>query len=367
MKSKLAASFRLYFADTCWRNTRSTMPARSMISFNCRHCQISCSFQAKGFESSSRAAHSSADNDVFSDLGPASECPTKKIKLATEKPDDFVEDDFSELGPEISECSAKKIKLVTEKPDHFTKTRPRRKESPRRPLSSDNRTSVNEILPSSTDDAGKVSDIEGPLSVSIKNVPSAVGLTELVEAISIFGKVSHASFVTASNKIRCCNIEFEDVESSRKAIVTGEVTVGNRVFTIDRLDAVDLVMIRIKNISDKTTDYDIHSICKSVGELVGLTMMSKDCADAFFYVPNHSTHLDIVKKLNGTTIDLNRWLATSKSTSLDEEARYKTGLMISDRVFELKRELDMKKVHLADLEYLNASVMHMEWNPSGSR
>lgn len=71
---------------------------------------------------------------------------------------------------------------------------------------------------------------------------------------------------------------------------------GNRVFPIDHIDAVDLGMIRIKNISDKTSDYDIHSICKSVGELVGLTRTSKDCADAFFNVPNHSTHLDIVKK-----------------------------------------------------------------------
>ncbi|KAL8470614.1 hypothetical protein ACS0TY_033242 [Phlomoides rotata] len=236
MKSKVAASFCLYLADTCWRNTRSTMPARSMISFfNCRHCQISCSFQAKGFESSSRAAHSFGDNDVFSNLGPASECPTKKIKLATEKPDDFV---------------LLRNLIILRKPI------PVGRNPLAVPLSSDNRISVNEILPSSTDDAGKVSDIEGPLSVSIKNVPSAVGLTELVEAISIFGKVSHASFVTASNKLRCCNIEFEDVESSRKASVTGEVTVGNRVFTIDRLDAVDLATIRIRNISDKTTDYE---------------------------------------------------------------------------------------------------------------
>lgn len=112
------------------------------------------------------------------------------------------------------------------------KARPRKKESPRKPLSSDNRSSVNKNLsavngtssgpklgghghsPTSTDGTSVVSNIEGPLSVSINNVPSTVGLPELVEAISIFGKVSGASFVAASNSRRCCNIEFEVIKIS---------------------------------------------------------------------------------------------------------------------------------------------------------
>lgn len=63
--------------------------------------------------------------------------------------------------------------------------------------------------PTSTDDTKKVSEVEYPLSVTIQNIPHKVGLPELIEAISVFGKVSGASFVTKADKYRCCNIEFE--------------------------------------------------------------------------------------------------------------------------------------------------------------
>lgn len=63
--------------------------------------------------------------------------------------------------------------------------------------------------PKFTVDTRKISEMESPRSVSIKNIPSTVGLSELLEAISVVGRVSGASFVTASNKLRCCNIEFE--------------------------------------------------------------------------------------------------------------------------------------------------------------
>lgn len=64
-------------------------------------------------------------------------------------------------------------------------------------------------VPTSTDDAKMVSEVEYPPTVTIQNIPSKVGLPELIEAISVFGKVSGASFVTKSDKSKCCNIEFE--------------------------------------------------------------------------------------------------------------------------------------------------------------
>lgn len=183
--------------------------------------------------------------------------------------------------------------------------------------------------PASTDDNRKISEMKHPFSVSVKSIPSKVGLPELIEAISVFGKVSAASFVTTSDKFKCCNIEFEvniasfvpraqsfvcftsiyycklkyligcslkDAGSSRRAVMVGKVEVGSLVFIVNPIDAVDLVTVRIDNINVRTTDSAVHSICKSAGELVGLTRTSGNRVDAFFNVQNRTCHLDIVKK-----------------------------------------------------------------------
>ncbi|KAK4418075.1 hypothetical protein Salat_2220200 [Sesamum alatum] len=348
MKSRLAASMYPLYADTCRRYTSNAISASSVLN----HRQI---------YSSSRSVHSSAVEDEA----------------------------FAELGPEISECSTKQIKLVTEKPDHLLKTDPSRRELAGRSPSSVTRPRIKDIVanirasPTSnsklgghshastvTDDTKKISDIERPESVSVKNISSGVGLSELVEAMSVFGKVSGASFVTTSNGLRCCKIEFEDVGSSRRAISVGKIAVGSQVFPVHACDAVDVVAIRIENINNETSDYTIHSRCKSVGEFAGLARRSKDVVDAFFNVRNDTIHLDILQRLNSSVIDLNRWsahLLTEKSKSSEvsahEEARHELGLQLFDCFAKLRREFSMKKVHLEDLEILNASIMHLQSQP----
>lgn len=191
-----------------------------------------------------------------------------------------------------------------------------------KPLSSSTELHSSDHVQKPSDDTRKNSETKYSLSVSVKNIPSEVGLPKLIEAISVFGKVSGASFVTTSDKFKCCNIEFEvnllkfcvfhfdiishtevfyslflkDTDSSRRAALAGKVKVGNRVFSVTFLGAVELVAVRIKNIKETTTDSAVHSICKSTGELVGLTRTSKNSVDAFFNVQNHTCQLDIVKK-----------------------------------------------------------------------
>ncbi|XP_011079588.1 uncharacterized protein LOC105163068 [Sesamum indicum] len=349
MKSRLAASMYPLYADTCRRYTRNAISSRSVVP----HRQIN---------SSSRSVHSSAVEDK----------------------------DFEELGPEISDCSTKQIKLVTEKPDHLLKSNPSRREFAGRAPSSDTTPRIKDIVanigrasPTSTsklgghshsstvpDDTKKVSDIETPNYVSIKNIGSTVGLSELVEAISVFGKVSGASFVTAPNGVRCCKIEFEDVDSSRRAISVGKIEVGSHVFPVHAFDAVDVAAIRIKNINEETSDYKIHFRCKSVGDFVGLARRGKDVVDAFYIVRNEKIHLDKLQRLDNSVVDYNRWsahLLTDKSKSSEvsehEEARQKLGLQIFECFAKLRRELSMKKVYLEDLEDLHASIVHIERRP----
>ncbi|XP_075498905.1 uncharacterized protein LOC142537238 [Primulina tabacum] len=130
----------------------------------------------------------------------------------------------------------------------------------------------------SPDDSSEISDMESACSISIKNICSIVGLCEIVEAISEFGKVTGALFVNASNGSKCCHMKFESVNSSRQAVLAGKISVGSQECPVQPLDAVEVLAVRIKNINQNTSDRDIHRICKSLGDLVGLARMSKDSA-----------------------------------------------------------------------------------------
>ncbi|KAL0371511.1 UNVERIFIED_CONTAM: hypothetical protein Sangu_0469200 [Sesamum angustifolium] len=265
MKSRLAASMRY---------SRNSISSRSVVA----HRQIN---------SSSRSVQSSAVEDEA----------------------------FAELGPEISDCSTKHIKLVTEKPDHrlapSSHTRPRIKDivaniggaSP----TSNSKLGGHSHSFTVTDDTKQVSDIEKPNYVFIKKIRGTVGLSELVEAISVFGKVCGASFVTARNGLGCCKIEFEQGEA--RMLWTPSITFGMR-----------------KSI---WTNFKDNSV-----------------------------------------IDLNRWsahLLTDKSKSSEvsehEEARHKLGVQIFECFAKLKRQISMKKVYLEDLQDLHTSIVHIESRP----
>ncbi|KAL3648094.1 hypothetical protein CASFOL_009062 [Castilleja foliolosa] len=370
MKSKLAASIYLFSAGTCRRYTHSSVSSRSIVTSLLDHrYKINRRFQAQVFEDSNRHVHSSAIED----------------------------DNFSELGPEVSEYSAKQIKLVTEKPDYVVKKKNQsRRELDGRPTSSRTRPSVKAIIAtmagnaptsdhklaghtgastsSTGDDAKKIADVESPRSVIVKNIVPDVGLSVLVESISVYGKVSGASFLAASNGLRSCKIEFEDVDSSTRAISARKIAVGTQEFPVHSLDDVEIVAVRIENINEETTEYAIHSRCKAVGEFVGLARTSNDVVEAFYTVRHDTNHLNIIKKLNNTVIDSNKWsanvltrkppISNSSKASSDDEARYKLKTEIYDHFTELRKQFAMKRMHMEDLETLSLGIMHIEDFPT---
>ncbi|XP_073156922.1 uncharacterized protein [Henckelia pumila] len=364
MKLKLAASISPLSAAVCNR-IRTSNSARSIVAlFGRHHSQIICRFIG-----SSRTAHSFVIKD---------------------------DDSFSELGPETSDCSAKQIRLVTEKPEYFMKLDSSRKGLAGRSNSSDNRpkskatvSAVFRASPTSRpmpgensdasispDDSSKICDMESAHSIAIKNICSIVGLYELVEAISVFGKVTGALFVNTSSVLRCCHIKFESADSSRQAILAGKISVGSQEYPVHPLDAVDVLAVRIKNISQNTSDHplavriknisqntsdhDIHRVCKSLGQLVGLARMSKDSVDAFFNVSDKN-HLNILKRLNSTVIHNCGWSADIlRSNSSDEGGRRKLESRIYDHLSEIKRQIMMDKINLSDLETLLFGILHIQ-------
>ncbi|KAL3827781.1 hypothetical protein ACJIZ3_016583 [Penstemon smallii] len=343
MKSRLAASISPLLDGTYKRNMRSTFSSRIMNIFAERlHFQVNSRFQSQGLESSSRAKHSSAIED----------------------------DDFAELGPQISKFSAKQIKLVTEKPEYFEKKVSCKKKLTGKPAPSGGRPKIKDIISTlgvaspnsevklsgrslvseSPDDTNKASHIEKSHSTSIINIPPKVGLSELIEAISVFGKVSSASFITASDGLR---------KSRSRAISAGKIALGSQLLQVCPLDAVHLVAVRIKNINYNTTDSEILSTCKSIGGFVGLSKTGKDAIDTFFNVKNDSVRVKLLQALNNTVFHGSRWSANIQVSPMEKD-RSKLGFKIFDHLSELKWQHVLKRLHLEDLEMINAGIMHIE-------
>ncbi|XP_059659385.1 uncharacterized protein LOC132306147 [Cornus florida] len=359
MKSRLGASISPLF--TAQRKRSSFKSISSIPKFTLFNVDAySNSLQLQGNESLKRSVHSS-------------------VYLSKKE-----DDEFSELGPPVAHGAKGLLKLVTEKPETFRKSDPARKLASGRSLNGKSSTSWEDILASkirpspapcsSHDDVSSypnknksASNLKGSRSITVQNVPSLIKLSHLIEAISIFGKISSASMRSVPNELDCCDVEFECVESSRRAASVGGITVKSFQLPIHaHLDA-ETVTIRIKNISSETTVPAIHSKCVSIGSLEGLSRAKNDAVDAFYSVQHELESQSILKKLNGTVINDCRWSANllpSESSPLvmtdSEDAKCDIGLQISTRLAELKEEICMKKIYFEDLESLHAAIMHLE-------
>lgn len=278
------------------------------------------------------------------------------------------DNDFSDLGPPVERAFGQ-LKLVTEKRDPFLKLDNGRKVAPR----NSHRKSMQQVMGKistldephqsefGSDDASgsayttsDTASMDGRRSISVRNVPSKVGLSQLVEAVSVFGELCAASVRHLPGLLSCWDLQFEP---SRISMV---------------------VTIRIEGISKDASFCKINLICKQVGMIEGLAWVSKDSIDALFAVENDTELELILKKLNGTIVggrslsaSLLHRSSSSPSISENEDARCKTALQISNYLTELKmqprgKKVDWKElhVHMADLQMLHEGIMHLEDLPS---
>ncbi|CBI36926.3 unnamed protein product, partial [Vitis vinifera] len=201
------------------------------------------------------------------------------------------------------------------------------------------------------------------------------------EGISASGKISNAFVKNVPTQLESCDV-LESPESSTRATSVGGTTVTGIHLPIRPMHASETVTIRISNISTKTADAMIHSICKSVGPLEGLLRKKASEVKAFFIVKNNLDPQSILEQLDCKIVDKCQWSAcvstedsgsapmTIKDNSqckLDDR-QCKLGDQISSSIADVKRqilrEFLMKKLYLEDLENLHVSLVHLENHPN---
>ncbi|XP_034689937.1 uncharacterized protein LOC117917687 isoform X3 [Vitis riparia] len=201
------------------------------------------------------------------------------------------------------------------------------------------------------------------------------------EGISASGKISNAFVKNVPTQLESCDV-LESPESSTTATSVGGTMVTGIHLPIRSMHASETVTIRISNISTKTADAMIHSICKSVGPLEGLLRKKESEVEAFFIVKNNLDPQSILEQLDCKIVDKCQWSAcvstedsgsapmTTKDNSqckLDDR-QCKLGDQMSSSIADVKRqilrEFLTKKLYLEDLENLHVSLVHLENYPN---
>lgn len=377
MKSRLAASvYPLVFGE--WRRDvcKSIALASMFPTFNGRSHFMS-RFCYLGFQSPVRAMHTSTVADDFSELGPpVAGNAAMPLKLVTEKVEPFLsKTDFggkaslSRSFPAECRSGIKDTNLALHKSFQTSNFK-------RQDYNDVSSLAVNHkgsLQVDSTRFVNQKGRKDSSYSISVQNVPSTLSLSDLVQAISTFGKISGACIRSSPDGSTCCDVDFENSESSTRAVLAGGITVESVHLPIRALHSPETVSIRIQGIGKETTDPTIHTICKSIGALEGLAKAGKDAVDAFFRVKNDAELQTIVKRLNGMKIDDYCWSAyqlssntTSSMIMEREDAKSKLGLLMNNRLFELKGRLDCMKVYSEDLQLLHLGILHLEGLPTMS-
>ncbi|KAJ6686675.1 hypothetical protein OIU79_016443 [Salix purpurea] len=392
MKSRIQASLLPLFTGEHGLNPLSKS---STLLNKCFAARPFASFQLGRSERLTRSTHSCADEeDDFSELGlPVEQSAGTFPMLMTEKPETFKRQKSagtkkaSSLPPESIEkltgtvskqnnC-AFKVSASTKKASSLPS------ESTRKLVNSfskqNNCASTPHLKPENNTDAscsnlGKknASNFKSSTSVTIENVPSLIHLCWLKEAVSTFGMVSNASMRAVPNGLDCCDIEFESVESRNRAVSAGRITVKNFNLLIHPLHVLDIVSIRISNVSSETDDSLIRSSCMSCGPLEGM-VRDKDIVDAKFSMRDKSDTEKIQKRLNQTIVDACKWSAclqtgipTPVVTDNDNNDELHLGLEVSGKIHELKSQISLAQVLAEDLEFLYHALLHLQIHPSTS-
>ncbi|XP_059437651.1 uncharacterized protein LOC132170623 isoform X3 [Corylus avellana] len=251
------------------------------------YLRILANTQSEGIQSLRRSLHSSSEED----------------------------DDWSELGVPVAQGVGTHLKLKTEKPDRFRKDEPRKRSSSRMSLPAEGQPRSkgvssklvnsspaptlkpdNQVNISSTPTNINVSNFKSSSSISVENVPSTINLSLLKKALSVFGEISKASMTSKPNEFNCCYVQFESVESCKRAIAVGGIRVSSFILPICPLRVEETVTIRISNVSSETADSAIHSICVSFGLLEGLVRTKEGLVDALFSVEDNKNAQSILTK-----------------------------------------------------------------------
>ncbi|KAE8009392.1 hypothetical protein FH972_005830 [Carpinus fangiana] len=355
MKPRLRACLSALFTGEHGVVSRSVKPRAAS------YLRILANSQSEGIHSLRRSLHSSSEED----------------------------DDFSESAVPVAQGVGTHLKLKTAKPDPFRKDEPRRRSSSRMSLPAEGRPRSkgissklvkssptptlkpdNQVNISSTPTNINFFNFKSSSSISVENVPSTIKLSLLKSELSVFGEISMASMTSKPNEFDCCYVQFESVESRKKALAVGGIRLSSFILPIRPLRVKETVTIRISNISSETADSTIHSMCMSFGLLEGFVRTKEGLVDALFSVEDNKNAQSILTKLNHTSMDDCKWTACLHSRDSASEVMTNKdytpcnlGLQIVSHLDDMEAQMSMKKVYAEDLKILHHSLMHLEAHP----
>ncbi|KAM0948482.1 hypothetical protein DsansV1_C06g0059861 [Dioscorea sansibarensis] len=136
------------------------------------------------------------------------------------------------------------------------------------------------------------------------------------------------------------------------------------------LDAPQYFIIRISNISKETTEPSIYSMCMPCGYVAGLSRTKEDAAEVVFKVKDKVAAEGIVERLSNISADGWKWsaklLPNPGQNSSNNAASGLVGSKIPNHLRSLRKQFNMQRIYLEDLEDLHLAILHLRHLNSAS-
>ncbi|KAH9306163.1 hypothetical protein KI387_010567, partial [Taxus chinensis] len=209
----------------------------------------------------------------------------------------------------------------------------------------------------------------GEKSVFIEYVPRGITLLDIRKALSIYGEIVGCYLRPGESGMPGCHIEFKAAEDKERALSDRWVFVDGKQLSVCRVDFPVTMVVRITNLGPETAVKDVHSICMSYGNMESLQMRDNGVLDAHFSISESRNMPKILEKLNEVTLNNSRWIAQpapSLSQCLAEtpEGQEWVGKQLSNHIGNIKKQLQLKRIYLEDIEKLHGAIMHIKECPN---
>ncbi|KAM7276088.1 hypothetical protein ACFE04_017954 [Oxalis oulophora] len=266
------------------------------------------------------------------------------------------DDDFAELGSPVKQPPPPLFKLMTEKRERYQgkkkKTDRRKKISLTSPALLGSSAVLND---SSLESVIDPHDFQPLCSITFKNVPFNIRLSQLRRATSVFGKISKASMKSASKRLDCY-IEFQSEDSCKKAISAGQVTVCHCELLIYPLytqsDMSESLLGKendtLGSLSSELDNCDIKATSEALNNR---DTDERKCLASLF----HRESTPVEKKTNNED--------TTGSLEISSEITDYRLLETSSEITDYKRKLREKRICVEDLENLHQAIIYLEHHP----
>ncbi|KAJ7554102.1 hypothetical protein O6H91_06G124800 [Diphasiastrum complanatum] len=182
-----------------------------------------------------------------------------------------------------------------------------------------------------------VTNSQNAYVVGIRDLPTAVNLHQVQQALSVFGEIAHSYMTKGEHDSSDAYVEFMLEEAKENALALHCLYINGLQLRISRIDSPKSAVIRISNIHRDTAKSEILSACMACGQVARIEPRIEGVVDVYFERRELKNVNTILDRLNEIVRDHKRWMANPAPI-------YENGAAHDDQFIRLQKDKLFKDI-----------------------